>query len=194
MRVGATFLLGAAAIALSAQTLPALAGKADDTLIYASNQEVDNMSPYFNNQREGLIIGRHVFDTLVYLDPNTGEYKPQLATSWKWESPTSLVMDIRQGVTFHNGDKLTAADVAFTFNTMNLPETKVATRSNQDWIKSVDVIGDYQVRFNLHKPFPAALDYLSGPLPIYPEAYYKKVGASAFAKALVGTGPYKVTD
>jgi peptide/nickel transport system substrate-binding protein len=42
-------------------------------------------------------------------------------------------------------------------------------------------------------PFPAAIEYLAGPIPIYPANYFKKVGLSGFAKAPIGSGPYRVT-
>ncbi|MCW5260680.1 ABC transporter substrate-binding protein [Verminephrobacter eiseniae] len=173
---------------------PALAGKANDTLVYASDSEAPNISQYHNNVREGVILAHLIWDTLVWRDPRTGDYKPQLASAWKWESPTALVMDLRQGVQFQNGDPFTAEDVAFTFNYAVSSESRVITRQNVDWIKSVDKLGDYKVRINLKQPFPAALEYLAGPLPIYPGAYFRKVGLEGFAKAPIGTGPYKVVS
>ena len=169
------------------------AGKANDTLIYASDSEVENVSPYHNNMREGVILASMAWDTLLYREPKTGELKPQLATAWKWESPTALNVTLRQGVQFHNGDKFTADDVLYTFNEVTGPTAKIATLQNTDWIKNVEKLGEYQVRINLKTPFPAALQYLSGPTPIYPAAYYKKVGLEGFSKAPIGTGPYKIT-
>ena len=172
---------------------PAFANKANDTLIYASDSEPENVSPYHNNLREGVIIARHVFDNLIYRDPKTGKYQPQLATEWKWTDPQTLDLTIRKGVTFHNGDPLTADDVVFTLNYVVSPEAKVVTKQNVDWIKSAEKIGDDKVRIHLVGPFPAAIEYLAGPVPIYPEKYFKKVGIDGFAKAPVGSGPYKVT-
>ncbi len=74
------------------------AGKANDTLVYASDSEIENVSPYHNTMREGVILAHLVWSNLVYRDPKTGEYKPELATDWQWESPTALLMHLRQGV------------------------------------------------------------------------------------------------
>src|SRR5258708_12350999 len=49
------------------------------------------------------------------------------------------------------------------------------------------------VRVKLKRPTPAALDYFALVIPIYPKAYREKVGAEGYAKAPVGTGPYKMT-
>ena len=163
---------GVLAFALTFAAVGTHAGKANDTLTYASDSEVDNVSPYHNNLREGVILAAMAWDTLIYRDTKTGEFKPQLATAWKWDSPTALDVTLRQGVTFHNGDKFSADDVVYTFNEVTGPDAKIATRQNTDWIKNVEKLGEYQVRINLKTPFPAALEYLSGPTPIYPAAYF----------------------
>ena len=189
-RIAFAGLMAAAALAAAG---PAFANKANDTLVYASDSEPENVSPYHNNLREGVIIARHVFDNLIYRDPKTGKYQPQLATEWKWVDPQTLDLTIRKGVTFHNGDPLTADDVVWTLNYVVSPEAKVVTKQNVDWIKSAEKTGADTVRIHLVGPFPAAIEYLAGPVPIYPEKYFKKVGLDGFAKAPVGSGPYKVT-
>ena len=45
----------------------------------------------------------------------------------------------------------------------------------------------------LKRTFPAALEYMSMTLPIWPKAYRERVGADAYSHAPVGTGPYKIT-
>ncbi len=180
------------ASALATGSFSALANKANDTLVYASNSWPENISPYHNNLREGVILGHLAWDTLIYRDPNSGKYEPMLATGWKWKDATHLVLDLRKGVQFQNGDPFSADDVAFTFNYALQPDSKVVTLQNISWIKHVDKLSQYQVQFELKKPFPAALEYLSGPLPIYPEKYFNKVGLVGFSKAPIGTGPYKI--
>ena len=63
-----------AAAIVASVPVAALAGKSNDTLVYASDSEPENVSPYHNNLREGVIIARNVFDTLIYRDPATGKY------------------------------------------------------------------------------------------------------------------------
>ncbi|WP_281397365.1 ABC transporter substrate-binding protein [Brenneria izadpanahii] len=169
------------------------AGKQNDTLVYASDNEVENISPYHNNMREGVIISNLVWDRLVYRDPKTGEYEPLLATSWEWDSPEILVLHLRKGVKFHNGDDFTADDVVYTFNDIAGAADSVVPQS-VDWIKTTEKVDDYTVRLLLKKPFPAALEYLSGPTPIFPAKYYQQVKLAGFSRAPIGTGPYKITS
>lgn len=183
-----------AAIALSlCLAAPSWAGKANDILVYASDSEVENISPYHNNLREGVVLSHLAWDTLIYRDPRTGDYKPQLATQWEWESPTALRLQLREGVTFHNGDPFSADDVVYTFNVVTGPEAKIITRQNTGWIERVEKISDTEVRIVLKEPFPAALEYLAGPTPIYPAKYVENVGLEGFSKAPIGTGPYRIT-
>lgn len=180
-------------ISITAVSQQSLANKANDTLIYASNSWPENVSPYHNSAREGVILGHLAWDTLIYRDPTTGKLEPQLATDWKWEDSTHLLVHLRKGVKFQNGDPFSADDVAFTFNWGNSSDSKVVTLQNINWIKHVKKIDDYTVEFELKAPFPAALQYLAGPLPIYPKKYFESVGLKGFSEKPIGTGPYKIT-
>jgi len=79
-----------------ASAAPALAGKRDNSVRFAEEQALDNLDPYFNNVRIGVILAHHIWDTLIYRDPKTGEYKGQLATSWKWIDNTTLELELRK--------------------------------------------------------------------------------------------------
>ena len=171
---------------------PATAGKKDDTLNVAWEKELVSLDAYYTTTREGVILARHIYDALLYRDPETWKYKPLLAKSYKWINNVTIEMELREGIKFHNGEKFDADDVVYTLNFVSNPENKVLTQRNVNWIKNAEKLGPYKVRINLHKPFPVALEYLAGPLPIYPNEYYAKVGPKKFGVKPIGTGPYKV--
>src|SRR5215813_5854271 len=77
---------------------PAHAGKKDDTLVWATDRDNPIADPYYLNTRELVIIGHHVWDTLVIIDPKTSEIKPLLATKWAWIDATTLEFELRTGV------------------------------------------------------------------------------------------------
>jgi peptide/nickel transport system substrate-binding protein len=62
-----------------------------------------------------------IFSGLVRLDANLVP-QPDLAVSWEFTSPTTLVFQLREGVTFHDGSPFTAADVVHTFTTLTDPD------------------------------------------------------------------------
>lgn len=66
-------------------------------------------------ESHGSTIGMAlVYDTVVRMDVN-GQLQPCLATEWEWTDDTTVVLTIRDGVKFSNGDPLTPEDVLFTF-------------------------------------------------------------------------------
>ncbi len=195
-RIPATIGLAVAAVALGAGT--AMAGKADDTLIWATDREADVAVPYYNNIREMVIMGRLGWDNLIYRDTKTFEYRPLLATSWQWVDNLTIDVTLRKGVKFHNGKDFSADDVVATFNHVSSRDSGVLTRRNVSWIKNAEKLGPYKVRIHLAKPFPAALEFLSSALPILPADIWKTAKKDAKGRVdygtikPIGTGPYKI--
>ena len=185
--------VAAATLGLLATT-PALAAKKDNTVRFAYDQVLENIDPYFNNVRLGVMMSHTVWDTLIYRDPNTNEYKPNLATSWKWVDDFTLELELRSGVKFHNGEELDADDVVYTLNFAADPANKATAQQNINWIAKAEKVDKTKVRIVAKKPFPAAIEYLSGPIVIHPNEYYAKVGPKGMNEKPVGTGPYKVTE
>jgi peptide/nickel transport system substrate-binding protein len=184
--------IAAAMLALAAA--PAQADKAQNTIRFAYDQAPESVDPYFNNVRIGVIIGQHVWDTLVYRDPTSGEYKGQLATAWRQIDDKTLEFDLRRGVKFHNGQDFTADDVVYTLNFVAKPENKVTTQANVNWIDHAEMVDPYKVRVVTKQVFPAAVDYLAGPVVIHPHEYYEKVGPKGQNEKPVGSGPYRVAS
>lgn len=173
---------------------PAYADKANDTLNVAFTKELENVDSYFNSSREGVVLQRAIWDGLIYRDPATGEYEGNLATSWKWIDDLTLEFKLREGVTFHNGEPFTADDVVYTVNFVANEENGVKTQRNVNWMKSAEKIDDYTVRIHMKNPFPAAIEFLSGPVSMYPNEYYAEAGPSGMGLKPVGTGPYKAVS
>lgn len=186
------FVAGIATVMLLAA--PAFAGKKDDSIRFAYDQVPENVDPYFNNVRIGVIIAHQVWDTLIYRDPKTNEYQGQLATSWKWIDDKTLELELRKGVKFHNGEPFDADDVVYTLNFVSNPDSKVTTANNVNWIAKAEKVDQYKVRIITKTPFPAAIEYLAGPVVIHPNEYYAKVGPKGMNEKPVGSGPYRIVE
>ncbi|MGL4289268.1 MAG: ABC transporter substrate-binding protein [Phreatobacter sp.] len=183
---GAAVLMGLA--------MPAEAQKRANTVRFGYDQVPENVDPYYNSVRIGVILGQQVWDTLIYRDPKTNEYRGQLATAWRWIDDRTLELDLRQGVKFHNGEEFDADDVVFTLNFVSDPANKSVTQQNVSWIQRVEKVDKFKVRIVTRRPFPAAIEYLAGPLVIHPNEYYAQVGPRGMNEKPIGTGPYRVTD
>ncbi len=181
-------------------TVDAMAGKADDTLNWATTREIAVVDPYYNNTRELVVMGHMGWDGLVFRDIDTGEFKSLLAKTWKWTSDTALEMELRDDVKFHDGSAFDADDVVYTLNHVSNKDNGVLTFRNVSWIKNAEKLGDHKVRINLAKPFPPALAYLANAVFIMPSGHYdsaptKADGKKDFAAVKpVGTGPYMVGE
>lgn len=172
-------------------TGPAEAQKAQDTLRIAWRDAIPNVDPYYNQLRTGFVLAHQAWDTLIYRDPDTFALKPLLAASWRQVDDTTIEFELRPGVSFHDGSAFTADDVVYTIDTV-LADPAVAIPSNYAYLAGAEKIDALHVRVKLKHVFPAALEYLSMTLPIWPRAYRERVGAEAYARAPIGTGPYRI--
>jgi peptide/nickel transport system substrate-binding protein len=120
---------------------------------------------------------------------------PSLVTQWH-QSPDGLTYDfeLRQGVTFHNGDPFTADDVQFSFERYKgsghtLMKSKV---------KTVEIVNPQHIRFHLQEPWPDFMTFYgtlaSGAGWIVPKKYIEKVGTDEFKKNPIGLGPYRFAE
>jgi len=181
-------------VLFSAQS--ALADKESDTLrvAWGATGPIDNLDSYFNTNRTGIWLARHVWDTLVFRNLEEGTYEPLLAESWEFVDDKTIDFTLRQGVQFHNGEPFDADDVVYTFNFIADPDNGVLAQNNVKWIDRAEKIDQYKVRLHMKNPVPQVFEFLSGPLAIYPNEYYADVGPEGMNRQPIGTGPYKVDE
>jgi peptide/nickel transport system substrate-binding protein len=182
----ATF--AAAVLAFVAPMAPA--GAADLRLALSSSPSA--MDPQFHNLAANLNISQNIFDSLVRMDPDS-RITPGLAESWKRIDDSTWEFHLRPGVTFHNGDPLTAADVAFS---LARPPTLVNSPAGFGlYVKAITsktVIDDHTLRITTAGPYPLLLSDLSL-IYILDQKAADGVATDEFArgKGMVGTGQYK---
>ncbi|MCL1994291.1 MAG: ABC transporter substrate-binding protein [Spirochaetes bacterium] len=165
-----------------------------DTLIVGVPAMHTNLDPILQNNIASMRIIYHVYDTLVYMDFDMTP-QPNLATSWEWvnpESPDQLRVFLRQGVLFHNGDPLTAGDVAFSLMRASQSPTIAAVAG---MIQSVDIVSDSEILINLDFPFVPFISFLGHQgMSIVSERAVTEMGQDAHSQAPIGTGPFRLTN
>jgi len=137
---------------------------------------------------EGAIIG-FMFEGLLgsQLD---GTLEGRLAASWRaLDNATLWEFKVRPGVKFHNGDSVTAEDVKYSFDKV-IKDSGTSSPQLKARIDNVQVVDQQTVRIKLKLPF-AIFDTEGAATAIVPKGYVEKIGATEFAKAPVGTGPFK---
>jgi peptide/nickel transport system substrate-binding protein len=132
-------------------------------------------------------------EELYYVDSLTGHMTPWLATSYKWsDNAKQLTWTIRQGVKWSNGQPLTAADVAFTFNLIK-KNPSLDLNSIDPLLISVTQSGS-QVVMKFNAPAVTEFYYIADQVGIVPQSVWSSVkDPLTYADANpIGTGPYQV--
>jgi len=123
----------------------------------------------------------------------SGPSANSLAESWT-VSPTGLVYDftLRANARFHNGERVTAEDVKFSFERYR--GANAATFKER--VQEVRVLDARRVQFHLKEPWADFITFYGTTAStagwVVPKKYVEQVGDEGFKKAPIGAGPYKV--
>lgn len=186
-----------------------LAGAAQEITVGAAN-----VSAYLDPGRDHSNVGSQFyynsFDTLIDRDHTKlePEWVPALATSWELVEPKVMELKLREGVTFHNGEAMTADDVVFSLNRMfqaTFPPYVVRSKDRLANFASAEKIDDLTVRIHAEREEPLWETLVSlQQVAIIPEDYTKALTGDpavaedsdfeAFALVPVGTGPYRIAE
>src|SRR5579864_7297374 len=111
----------------------------------------DLLDPAPGKSFVGRIVFQSLCDKLVDITPDL-KIVPRLATSWEiTEDGKVLTFKLRDGVTFHDGEKFDAAAVKYNIERdKTMPES--IRKADLASVDSVEVIDPLTVRFNLKKP------------------------------------------
>lgn len=154
-----------------------------------------NVNPSTLDPVTGRSGGDHQFlyplyDTLVQWDPKTLEPRPGLARSWNYKDETTLVLEIRPGVTFHDGTPLDAEAVRF-----NLERARTDQKSNikvdLSSVEAVEASGPLAVTLKLKNPDRSLPQILSDRAGMMASPTAIKAAGGAIDRAPVGCGPWK---
>ena len=154
-----------------------------------------NLNPSTLDPATGRSGGDHQFlfplyDTLIRWNPRTIEPIPGLATSWAYRDDTTLVLELRPGVTFHDGTPLDAQAVKF-----NLDRARQDPKSNIKVdlvsVESVEASGPTTVLVKLKAPDRSLPLILSDRAGMIASPAAIKAGGGSIDRTPVGSGPWK---
>ncbi|NTJ43686.1 peptide ABC transporter [Agrobacterium larrymoorei] len=151
--------------------------------------EPSSLDPHLQWNPDSYFVYRNIFDNIVTRDDD-GKIVPQLATEWTYLSDTKIEFTIRDDVTFHNGQKLTPEDVAFSVKRIIDPAFASPQLSQFNKIVNAEVTGPSKVTLTTDGAYPALLAQLVK-LSVLPKETVEKVGKDAFNLNPIGSGPYK---
>jgi peptide/nickel transport system substrate-binding protein len=163
------------------------------TLRIGLAEDPDVLDPTLARTFVGRIVFAGICDKLLDLDEQLN-IVPQLATAYQW-SPDykTLTLKIREGVTFHDGEKLDAAAVKFSLERhKTMPGS--TRRGELASVATIDVVDPYTVRLNLSAPFVPLLAVLTDRAGMMVSPKAAKAEGEKFGAHPVCAGPFKFVD
>ena len=176
-----------------ALTLLAGPATAQSVLRIGLNDDPDALDPAISRAYTGRLVFAAVCDKLFDVTPDL-KIVPQLATSYEWApNQRSIVIKLRPGVKFHDGEPLNAEAVKFNIE-RSLTTEGSFRKPEIGQISSVDVVNETTVRFNLSEPLVPLLATLTdrAGMMISPKA--AKALGDKFGTRPVCAGPYKFVE
>jgi len=160
-----------------------------NTLVVALESSPTYLDPRYATDAYSERISRLIFNGLLRPDENS-RLEPDLAAKWQSIDDRTYVFRLRQGVFFHDGKPLTAADVKFTYDSVLDAKNRSPKRGKLGFLEAVDQLGSHEVRFRLKAPFAPFLEELTlGIVPFGTPGY----GQSG-RQRLVGSGPFSLAE
>ncbi len=208
------FLAAAAAFALLASA-PTTASFAQDgpkpggEMIVTYKNDISTLDPAIGYDWQNWSIIKSLFDGLMDYEPGTTTLVPDLAESYEIsEDGRTFTFRLRDGVTFHNGRPLTAADIKYSIERAVNPETQSPGQGFFATIEGFEAMAsgeakelsgittpdDRTVVFRLSRPDATFLHVMAINFSFaVPKEAVEEYGAD-FGRNPVGTGAYKLTE
>ena len=193
------------------------------TITIAVQQVVNSgaLEPLREQSNVGSRIFYSIFDHLIDADRQGDlSLKPGLATEWKRIDEKTLELKLRQGVKFHNGDEMTAEDVAFSWGPERMFGTgqeatqgalftrqtgqtgpslppEVAAVAKRLWpaLDRIEIVDKYTVRLVNKVPDVTLEGRLARASEVVSKRAFLEAGDwPSWARKPVGTGPYRVAE
>jgi peptide/nickel transport system substrate-binding protein len=175
--------------------------RAENLVRWATPTPAESFDPYGHDLPQTYFVQNQVYERLLDYDKD-GRLEPMLAESWKPLDTATWELELRRGVTFHDGTPFTSADVAFSFE-----RAKAETSSQANSLASiagVETVDVDTVRFTVATSNPIPWDDLSV-LPIMSKTWAERHGAALpsqlgderwdYAETHAnGTGPFKLEE
>ncbi|KAA1380368.1 ABC transporter substrate-binding protein [Aeromicrobium fastidiosum] len=168
-------------------------------IIVGTTDKVVSIDPAGSYDNGSLNVQTQVYQYLLNFPAGTTDLTPDAASKCEFatDDPTKYVCTIKPGLTFANGNELTASDVAFSFNRIVTINDPSGPASLLGAMKSVEATDDSTVTFTLNAPndqtFPQVLVTSAGPI-VDEETYPadKVLDDDAAVKANGFSGPYTI--
>ncbi|HSB41122.1 MAG TPA: ABC transporter substrate-binding protein [Methylomirabilota bacterium] len=174
--------------------------KRGGTIKIGSFQNIDTLDAHNTTFITACAIHNNIYNGLLRITSTDGksvDFKPELAREWEIQGDRVHVFRLHKGVTFHNGDPCTAADIKW-----NLERVKDKAQAPiHAWklalLESIETPDPHTIKLSFAKPYPFLRVAFTGSTGragtiLSPRAVKEK--GKAYGRSPVGTGPFKFVE
>jgi peptide/nickel transport system substrate-binding protein len=178
---------------LVAAAATAWVGASAQTLRIGLGEDPDILDPTLARTYVGRIVFAALCDKLVDIGPEL-EIVPQLATEWQWaDGNKGLVLKLRPGVKFQDGEPVDAAAVKFNIERhLSMPGSN--RKAEISAVTGVEIIDDHTIKLVLSAPFAPLLAQLTDRAGMLVSPKAAQAAGENFGSHPVCTGPFKFVE
>ena len=188
---------------LAATVLPLLGHSAvaldRDAISIAYPNDVPTWDPHLRLAQNAQSLYKMVFDSPLTQAPDLSVV-PNLVRAWHYRDPLTLELELRDDALFHNGDKVTARDLRYTFferprASLTGGGPRLDTAFIWRRLDDIEIVSPQRAVMRFREPMPSAVTWLYFLASlIVPKDHVETVGAAEFARNPVGSGPYRLVE
>ncbi len=162
------------------------------TLHLSISANPSRVNPILATDSASGTISGWIFNSLITYDKD-GKIKLELAKSYRFLDERTLVFELRDDIFWHDGKRVSAQDVVFTYETIISPKIFTPYADSFKHIKSVKALNQTTVEVIYKYPYFKALEtWMLGILPSHILQNEDNLMTSSFNQHPIGNGPYKM--
>lgn len=168
-------------------------------MILNSPDNIQALNPFYISGSVDSWLTEIIWDRVMRMNPE-GLPEPWAAESVEWVDDTTVHVTLREGMTFHDGEPVTSADVKFSFEAPKTGEVPMYEPFVK-YIDEIEIINDLELVFHLSQPWAAFETASLAKLNIVPEHIWapiledlkdKPENAESIQEDIpIGSGPFK---
>ena len=163
------------------------------TLHLATSTNPARLNPILATDSSSSEIAGFIFNGLVKYDKDSSTIIGDLAKEFYFEDNVTLIFKLKKNITWHDGEKFSAKDVVFTYETLISPRVVSPYSASFRFVKGVEAIDDLTLRVTYKQAYFKALEtWMIGILPLHLLKDEENLMSAAFNLRPIGTGAYKL--
>ena len=171
------------------------------TIVVAALRDPGTLFPPFITTVQGKQIAEQIYDYLADVGPDLNTrsdrgFRPQLASAWTWSSDSMQIsFAINPRARWHDGGRVTAHDVVFTYALNKNPELASRYESSLGNIDSVTAVDSLTAKFWFHRRLPSRFLDAAAQMPILPAHRLEHLRIAALRESPplpVGSGRFRL--